>query len=145
MSGSEAILVLQRAREIAGRGDFRGSRGEALRLAALDLDADHNDALVLLQQVVPVERLMTKIADQVPRVAYSFRQRMLEDFDNAVAKLAYVVESRRKRIGRFAADEATNWSADARGEAAKDKRWGEVFEKAAEVGKKLIPKGRILS
>ena len=79
MSGSEAILVLQRAREIAGRGDFRGSRGEALRMAALDLDADHSDALVLLQQVVPIERLMTKIADQVPRVAYSFRQRMLEE------------------------------------------------------------------
>jgi hypothetical protein len=138
VSGSEAILVLQRAREIAGRGDFRGSRGEALRLAAIDLDADHTDALVLLQQVVPPERLMEKLANQVPRVAYSFRQRMLEDFDNAVAKLAYGVKSRRARIGRLAADEATNWSADARGEAGKDRRWGEIFEKAAEAAKKVI-------
>lgn len=137
MSGSEAILVLEKARELAGRGDFRGSRAEAVRFACVELDAAHTDAVILLQRVCPMERMLQRIDQQVPSQSYRFRQRMLLDFDSAIAGLMDVVRSRRARIGKLAAMDADNWAGQS--EAEKDKNWAEAFPKAVEEAKKVIP------
>jgi hypothetical protein len=136
MSGSEAVLVLQKARELAGDPKFRGSRAEALRLASVALDADHWDACVLLQLVCPPERMMERLENQVPRVSYSFRRRMLDDFDSAIGKLYDVVESRRKRVGIAAANDAFNWTDG--NEATKNAKWLDNFPAAVEEAKKII-------
>lgn len=137
MSGSEAILVLQKAREIAGSPRFWGSRAEALRLAGIELDANLQDAMILMHRVCPEERWLQRIEDVPPGRLYShsfrqkgFQSRMILDFTAAIDGLMQVVKSRRAQIGHAAAYDAQNWAGQS--EAEKDKNFGAMFEKAAE-------------
>lgn len=142
MSGAQAILVLQKAREIAGRTHFWGSRAEAVRLACIDLDASPEDALILLRRVVPPERLLARVDEQGPRVfsvtrrQRQFLDRMQFDFDAAIQGLLDVVRSRRSQIAVAAATDADNWAGQSAEE--KDRKFFPIFEKAvAEHGARM--------
>lgn len=136
MSGSEAILVLQEARQLAGEPEFNGSRAEAIRFACVRLDAASHDAVELITRICPMERLLAKLANQVPSQRYNFRQRMLADFDAAIAGLLDVAKSRRNRIGVMAANDADNWAGQS--QAEKDLNWGRLFPQAVEEARRKV-------
>jgi hypothetical protein len=136
--GQDAVLVLTHARARAGDPAFCGSAAECVRLAAIKLDLPPHNAAMLLAAVRPPERMMQRIEDEPPGFRKYFRERMLTDFDGAIAKLGDLVESRRAWRARTAVRDARNW-ANAKPTEARQAELARTFEAAHDEAKRAAP------
>ena len=131
MSGHGAILVLERARGKAGDPHFMGSRAEAIRLSAIELDEDHGDAVRLmgLLPYCPAEVMLKRVDASASLGQAQARRRMCDDFTAGIAKLLTVADSIRAIRGRAAAKSAQNW-ANAKPVEQRDAEWSRTFADA---------------